>query len=546
MDSLKVVLQESSYELSREQIPTFKILKSNTYLLKQTEIFERLAQNHNQSPESCYLSSIWTLCVALWGPGENSPHHRRHLLTEWLKNNTKTFEEYDKSVALLNVDEKARAVFNLLSVFNIQHAADLCMENRFPQLSLLVSQLSFGDKSKVLLQEQVHTWYESLAANHITDEMKRIYLLLSGIPSKNEVNIFKDVDWKRAFAMHLWYIVQNGAQIESAIEMYRRAFDEVGYAEKPSPPYIKNYTEDRTFDVLYHILLLYKSNIHRLSSCLNPATHTNDPLDYRLSWLLMQLFLSLDVGLIEAGEKVKLCTSFSNQLESMGKWEWAIFVLLYIEDNKTKKMLITKILDRNLSPETDKISLDVQNNLVNNMKIPPEWIHVIKGEKTLYLGRYFEAFNHFAKAKNYIQANDIFVEHILPGLFINEQYDAIKLLVTQIRPGSSEILRWKHESGLVNDFLDLQNDSITIRPDELFKLQAKLHSITERLCFFPLKTEQQKLCVAEMSKRCASIYKELWKQKGGLTSSPYINFIEGLVMPPDFKQNEVFHLINAE
>lgn len=263
------------------------------------------------------------------------------------------------------------------------------------------------------------------------------------------------------------------------------------------------------------------------------------------SWLQLQLFLALEVGIIETSEKDKLCTSFSNQLESVGHWEWAIFVLLYLEDNLIKKNLIIGILDRNLSADVDKSSARSEDILINKMRLPAEWIHVVKGEKAYHSEKYFEAFTHLAYAGNYSRANDILVERLLPNLFINEQYDIIKLLINLIQEDSYNILRWNYEAGLFMDFLNLQENAISYRVDELLRLQSKLRSISERIPHFPQKTEQQKLCIAEMSKRCASVYKEICKKSSSsLFTNSYSDFLDTLVMPPDFKQNEALYLIN--
>ncbi|KAJ8954478.1 hypothetical protein NQ314_007084 [Rhamnusium bicolor] len=502
-ESLEIVLEESSYELDENDVPTFKISKNVSYLKSQTKLFSKLFTKYN-GKESQYLHSIWTLAEALWGPSEETISNRRYLLSEWLKTNT----GYDD----MSSSETVKNIFNQLSVFKILDAANLALEKRLPNLALLVSQLSVTNKTKLFLQEQIESWYNSMTANYIGEDMKKIYLLLSGIPLRDDVNIFENVDWKRAFGMHLWYICPAGAPIENAIELYNNAFEEKGYAELPTPPYRKSYVEYGSFDVLYHILMLYKTRVHRLSSVLNPATHTDDPLDYRLSWLLLQLFLSLDVGLIDTSEKNKLCTSFSNQLESLGKWEWAVFVLLYLEDNVLKKNLVMGILDRNLSPEVDKKTVNSQSFLVNKMQVPPEWIHMVKGEKTLLLERYFQAFNHFAYAQDFCKANYVLIEHLLPSLFINEQYDIIKLLINTIEHGSKDILHWNNEAGLFSDFLELQENIISFRAEDLLKLQLKIQSISDRIATFTIKTDQQKLCIAEMSKRCASVYKELCKK----------------------------------
>lgn len=261
--------------------------------------------------------------------------------------------------------------------------------------------------------------------------------------------------------------------------------------------------------------------------------------------MLLQLFLSLEIGIIDASEKNKLCISFSNQLEALGEWEWSIFVLLYLDDNISKKLLVMNILDRNLSQETDQETLQSVNNLVNRMKIPPEWIHQVKGEKMILSERYFIAFNHLAHAKEYLKANDILIEHILPNLFINEQYEIIKNFIAQIESGADDILHWNIEAGLFLDFLDLQEKVISLNFDDLLRLQHQLQSIADRLSSFEIRNEQQKLCIAEMSKRCASVYEELCKKsKSSLFKSVYAEFVESLVMPPDYKRNEALSLIN--
>lgn len=253
----------------------------------------------------------------------------------------------------------------------------------------------------------------------------------------------------------------------------------------------------------------------------------------------------MEVGIIELSEINKICISFSNQLEALGDWEWAIFVLLHLDDNILKKNLVINILDRNLSEETDNETLKTINNLVNRMHIPAEWIHRVKGEKMILSKRYFEAFNHLGHAKDYCKANEILIEHILPNLFLNEQYEIIKMFISQIQDGSNDILHWNIEAGLFLDFLDLQEKVISVKFEELMRLQSQLQSIAERLSSFIIKTEQQKLCIAEISKRCASIYEELCKKSRlSLFRSAYAEFVESLVMPPDFKRNEALCLIS--
>lgn len=190
----------------------------------------------------------------------------------------KEYTSYDEK----NNKGKTENIFKLLTVFKTLDAANLALGQRCPNLALLISQLSITNRTKFFLQEQIESWYNSLTANHINEDMKKIYLLLSGIPLREEVNIFQSIDWKRAFGMHLWYICPVGAPIEVAIELYKKAFEEQSYSQFPNPPYKNTNVEDGSYDILYHILMLYKTRVHRLSAALNPATHTDDSLDYRL------------------------------------------------------------------------------------------------------------------------------------------------------------------------------------------------------------------------------------------------------------------------
>lgn len=219
-DSLKIVLEESTHQLSSSKIPTFKVLKSHSYLKKQGDIFEKLATQYSSS-QSNYLNSIWTLCKALWGPGENSISHRRFLVSEWLKSTCASDNLILQTGPFKSVYDATESIFTHLSVFKVTtlvgyiyvyllvfikvlDAATLAMDARLPNLSLLISQLSLSNATKAFMQEQVEIWYKSLATNHISKELKRLYLLLAGVPIRDELNILEDVDWKRAFGIHLW------------------------------------------------------------------------------------------------------------------------------------------------------------------------------------------------------------------------------------------------------------------------------------------------------------------------------------------------------
>jgi len=88
------------------------------------------------------------------------------------------------------------------------------------------------------------------------------------------------------------------ASVSDALEQYKIAFSEgneesgEGYAKRPDPPYLDEDSDSfvvtahrrRLNDLCYHLLELYSSRAHPLEQLLNPATHTDDPLDHRLRY----------------------------------------------------------------------------------------------------------------------------------------------------------------------------------------------------------------------------------------------------------------------
>ena len=53
---------------------------------------------------------------------------------------------------------------------------------------------------------------------------------------------------------------------------------------------------------------------------------------YTHSWHLWAVLSALDYTHMHPTRQAQLHTSFATQLESSGLWEWAVFVLLHLED----------------------------------------------------------------------------------------------------------------------------------------------------------------------------------------------------------------------
>ncbi|RZC40264.1 nuclear pore complex protein Nup98-Nup96, partial [Asbolus verrucosus] len=538
-DMLQITLDESEFSFDKNNIPTLHIKKELSYLQKQTDLFN----DHVRTK----TLTVYGISVLRFGAKEIIRRVVEDSILVIVVILLKKFA-YDLSdewnmAGQIDVKESEafKTIFKLLSFHKITEACEFATKSNLSQLSLMISQLSANERYKHWMRKYIEgfAWKEK---NIVTDEFKKLYLLLSGIPVDASINVCEDLDWMRCFGFHLWYVAPAAAPIDVAFKLYKRAFEESEYATTPTPPYSESKAKTKNYDLLYHILAVYSDKTYQLCHLLHPETHTEKLMDYRLSWFLLQLFLSLKVGLIRKSEQEHLHTIFSTQLENMGLWKWSIFTLLFLDDNIVKKNLIMRILDKNLSTFTE--TAQTEKELVNIFKIPSSWIHEIKAIKAKASGYCYEYFQHFVYLEDWHQANSVLVEFILPELFMNEQYEHLINFISKIEPFSKNLVNWNTQEGLFKDFVELRDMLCNSSEDKLQIIVSKLNSLFRRINSFPVKNDMQKLCVAELSRKCALLFKLLYKSLDNQTvQTKFVDLLNNLIMPSDIKHYEIFHLM---
>jgi nuclear pore complex protein Nup98-Nup96 len=59
-----------------------------------------------------------------------------------------------------------------------------------------------------MVHDQLAKWHEVQADSYINRDRIKLLMLVAGIPlfisTPGTVNVCEDLDWKRAFALHLW------------------------------------------------------------------------------------------------------------------------------------------------------------------------------------------------------------------------------------------------------------------------------------------------------------------------------------------------------
>lgn len=253
---------------------------------------------------------------------------------------------------------------------------------------------------------------------------------------------------------------------------------------------------------------------------------------------MLQLFLSLNVGLVRESEKDYFHTTFASQLENMGYWKWSVFCLLFLENRVLKKNLIRKILEQNLSvfSETEEI----EKELVNTFRIPSAFIHEVKATKAKAADCYFDYFMHYFLMKDYLKAHEAFISVILPDLFLNEQNECIRNFIQKLQPYSRRLLNWDAEIGIIEDFMDVR-EKLSYAETPMSYFVWKLSAIFQRLRFFPIDNVKQRVCIAEISRQCALLFATVHRDLDAKTISDNIN---ALVMPSENYHHQLMQFIS--
>ena len=71
-------------------------------------------------------------------------------------------------------------------------------------------------------------------------------------------------------------------------------------------------------------------------------------------------------------------TNFAAQLESIGLWHWAVFVLLHIEEAEARETAVRHVLARNCQLEPDEEEQEKEQFVSEKLLGSDEWLHEAK------------------------------------------------------------------------------------------------------------------------------------------------------------------------
>lgn len=306
---------------------------------------------------------------------------RRDELSRWLQDAISPAVEAERQEGISS--DSSLEVFTWLTGNEVDNAVQAAISAGNVKLATLVAQAGGDDDFRADILAQLRSWKEQRVDAHIRDPTRKVYALLAGvidvlegsglgpegtrIESSPDLDISADLDWKRAFGLHLWYGQPIDSSVADAFDSYEAAWTGGRYSVAPPLPwYLENATAvelKRKWnlpstagthpDALYSMIRLF-SDLSSLSTILSPLSFNPSPIDYRLCWHLYVIMsrclmvrdfsdrgdTGLELDQEESQEKPVeghspsadlLANSYALQLEQLGMIQEAVFVLLHIE-----------------------------------------------------------------------------------------------------------------------------------------------------------------------------------------------------------------------
>ncbi|KAG0199390.1 hypothetical protein BGX28_007343 [Mortierella sp. GBA30] len=565
--SLQALLQYTTIALDGSNRPEASIVPRTSFTTLMNSLKER---QHHLSNEEVYAwilgQSLFDVQPAPDNISEMSKEAqesyevigRRVRCSNWLSHVTKPLLEAD--LRRIEAEEGSSAeeeIFTLLVSNKRQKACVTAVESRDLRLATLISQSGRGSKPLAGIEDQL-ALYKS-AGSVIPPNYLKAFALLSGaltvdVAAKGEPRRFvtDGLDWRRTFGLYLWYSNKPGADLREAIEQYVFSMRNKTVA-RPRPWYasIGNQAlepEQDHNDFLFELLTLFIEPSKGLETVLHPLGMTPANLDYRQSWVFyMILAQSLRIsGFRSSTGHAKICENYIFQLESLGLWEWAVFVALHLESAISREITIRQLLERNVdlpAPSSimsvgsaiaalDHWTEESEKNtfIIGTLKVPGAWVWSARATRAKYNGDLpLEVFS-LLKAGEHHQGHVLIVTKLAPELILRGELQTLGNLLGMV--DQSKVSDWNKGGSLYQKYLECCSDfegrfgRLSLRSKSRVSyasdlipeqdIQALQSEVQELLTQLPLLLEHKttessllEVCVSEVASRCTDLLRDL-------------------------------------
>ncbi|MED6215984.1 hypothetical protein PIB30_003184 [Stylosanthes scabra] len=394
---------------------------------------------------------------------EALPLMRRAEFSYWLRESVSYHVQ--NQISSLNDSDYLQHIFVFLTGRQLDEAVQLAASKGDVRLACLLSQAGGSIVNRSDISKQLDIWRKKgLDFSFIENDRVRLYELLAG--NIHDALCEVDIDWRRFLGLLMWYKLPPDTSLPIAFQTYKHFLDN-GRAPYPVPLYIDegpseeaiSWNADKHFDISFYLMLLHSSKEREFSflkAMFSAFSSTPDPLDYHMIW--HQRAVLEAVGVINSKDLHVLDMAFVSQLLCLGKCHWAIYVVLHLPVREDCPFLHVNLIREILFQYCEIWSSDEsQQQFIEDLGIPSEWIHEALAIYYNYNGDLPKALEHFLQCANWQKAHTIFVTKVAHRLFLQDKHSEIWRIATSMEDHKSEIENWELGGGIYISYYLMRN-----------------------------------------------------------------------------------------
>ncbi|CAM4813455.1 unnamed protein product [Rotaria magnacalcarata] len=437
-------------------MPYFQVRQDPDVVQRFIEFYNKILDEKNMDDNNSfqtltdYSLQVFQLCRLLWGPIETPKNvqlinqayfedqQRRHLLSNWLHQCILSQPQQEQWI-MQNCEFLSRGLLNDCVKF-AHDEGDL-------RLAALVHAASGSNTVRDILR---HCAHEDIVDVYSKD-FRRTIAILSGefiVKGHNLVDQNRTTYWQMALALHLWFANSASDSVSTIVRDFESAYQEHYWLEP-----IAHHGNTKTLDLRWKLLKLYTDDTYPIDNVFDVNSYTQNPFDYRLSWMLYMTLQSLGSCPLSIENDASVHVSFARQLEQLGLWHLSIFVLLHINEPTNRKRIVNEFLHRHVTSYID-LTQDEQT-LVDKYNIPINMILSAKAQRAEYDKQWTNAVRLWIDAKQWRKAHDTYCYYVFHDTLLRGDHEFAKEVLDLLDHQRANIAHWNRRGGFARQYIDL-------------------------------------------------------------------------------------------
>ncbi|KAF8473419.1 nuclear protein 96-domain-containing protein [Kalaharituber pfeilii] len=465
--------------------------------LKYSTLFDSFAGiQWDDKPSSRYERSVWKLASVLFDPIEEQ-HDGMDIMQLHQRIRKQKLSRFLEEIVERTVDYHARTAGSLeevalahLTGHRVEQACASLLEANAFRLATLIPMIGGDNILREEMKRQLFEWKQKGFLSEFSLPIRALYELLAGNtcysdglqkPYEDAAPSFFisqqfNLDWKRTFGLKLWYGTTEDQDLSEAVLRYEEDFKKYpGDVQKPTPWYAPENAETEEFDLLWGLLKTYADVFLFpngdgqvvLEDVLSTKWADKERNDYRLPWQLRTLmvrrrirdFSVPDMKIEDYQHKIgdDLTVSFAAQLEGQGHWEWAMFVIIHLNDGDARELAVRNFLGRHVE------DLEVGSEkfaFVKKLMVPEKWIYEAKALHARHLQLYVQEAEYLLSAQAWAEAHRTLVQQVAPAAVIADDLKQLQSLLAKFED-VNKIRDWSLGGQVYLDYITL----LTLKED---------------------------------------------------------------------------------